>query len=166
MGTLFGLGLAFLPLVPWSLPLPEGLAHRKASLYVGIELLLLFALLGAACLVSGGTWFVSAVVWILFGAGGPSCRRPCRGSSLLPAGWRRHKALVYFACETLLLLIGLAWEGRNGDFPCPCRPPPLLCLALPWGWLGRCGTSPGSRWCRVGLGLVWTGLWIWLAPSP
>ncbi len=42
--------------------LPEGLAHRKASLYVGIELLLLFALLGAACLVSGGTWFVSAVV--------------------------------------------------------------------------------------------------------
>lgn len=163
MGTLFGLGLAFLPLVLRSLPLPEGLAHRKASLYVGIELLLLFALLGAACLDSGGTWFVSAVVWILFGAGA-FLLPPLLRQLPLPAGWQRHKALVYFACETLLLLIGLAWEGRNGDFPLPMLPTALLCLALPWGWLGAVRYLPGSRWCRVGLGLVWTGLWIWLAP--
>ncbi len=163
MGTLFGLGLAFLPLVLRSLPLPEGLAHRKASLYVGIELLLLFALLGVSCLDSGGTWFVSAVVWILFGAGA-FLLPPLLRQLPLPAGWQRHKALVYFACETLLLLIGLAWEGRNGDFPLPMLPTALLCLTLPWGWLGAVRYLPGSRWCRVGLGLVWTGLWIWLAP--
>ena len=122
-------------------------------MYVGIELLLLFALLGAACLDSGGTWFVSAVVWILFGAGA-FLLPPLLRQLPLPAGWQRHKALVYFACETLLLLIGLAWEGRNGDFPLPMLPTALLCLALPWGWLGAVRYLPGSRWCRVGLGLV------------
>ena len=118
LGSLFGLGLAFLPLVLRSLPLPEGLAHRQAALYVGIELVLLFALLGAACLDSRGTWFVSAVVWTLFGAGA-FLLPPLLPQLPLPAGWQRHKALVYFSWETLLLLLGLAWEGRNGDFPLP-----------------------------------------------
>lgn len=163
LGSLFGLGLAFLPLVLRSLPLPEGLAHRKAALYVGIELVLLFALLGAACLDSRGTWFVSAVVWTLFGAGA-FLLPPLLPQLPLPAGWQRHKALVYFSWETLLLLLGLAWEGRNGDFPLPMLPMALLCLTLPWGWLGAVRYLPGSRWVRVGLGLVWTGLWVWLAP--
>lgn len=88
LGSLFGLGLAFLPLVLRSLPLPEGLAHRKAALYVGIELVLLFALLGAACLDSRGTWFVSAVVWCGPSSGrGPSCcPRCCPSSPSPPAG--------------------------------------------------------------------------------
>lgn len=163
LGSLFGLGLAFLPLVLRTLPLPEGLAHRKAALYVGIELVLLFALLGAACLDSRGTWFVSAVVWTLFGAGA-FLLPPLLPQLPLPAGWQRHKALVYFSWETLLLLLGLAWEGRNGDFPLPMLPMALLCLTLPWGWLGAVRYLPGSRWVRVGLGLVWTGLWVWLAP--
>lgn len=71
---------------------------------------------------------------------------------------------MYFSWETLLLLLGLAWEGRNGDFPLPMLPMALLCLTLPWGWLGAVRYLPGSRWVRVGLGLVWTGLWVWLAP--
>ena len=47
---LFGMGLVFLPFALRALPLPEELAHRKVSLYVGIELLLLLALFGVACL--------------------------------------------------------------------------------------------------------------------
>ena len=69
MSVLFGMGLVFLPFALCALPLPEELAHRKVSLYVGIELLLLLALFGVACLYTGGTWFLSAALWTVFGLG-------------------------------------------------------------------------------------------------
>lgn len=103
VSVLFGMGLVFLPFALRALPLPEELAHRKVSLYVGIELLLLLALFGVACLYTGGTWFLSAALWTVFGL----------GIALLP----------------------------------------LLLRQLPLG-----------RWFRAGVGLAWTGLWIWLAP--
>ena len=37
VSVLFGMGLVFLPFALRALPLPEELAHRKVSLYVGIE---------------------------------------------------------------------------------------------------------------------------------
>ncbi|MFQ9412068.1 MAG: hypothetical protein ACLR1T_14915 [Evtepia gabavorous] len=63
----YGPGLP--PLRPARPALPEELAHRKVSLYVGIELLLLLALFGVACLYTGGTWFLSAALWTVFGLG-------------------------------------------------------------------------------------------------
>ena len=69
VSVLFGMGLVFLPFALRALPLPEELAHRKVSLYVGIELLLLLALFGVACLYTGGTWFLSAALWTVFGLG-------------------------------------------------------------------------------------------------
>ena len=74
-------------------------------------------------------------------------------------------AAIYAAASlSILLLAGLAWEGRTGDFPLPMLPIALLCLALPWGWLGALRYLPLGRWFRAGVGLAWTGLWIWLAP--
>ena len=164
MSVLFGMGLVFLPFALRALPLPEELAHRKVSLYVGIELLLLLALFGVACLYTGGTWFLSAALWTVFGLG--IALLPLLLRQLpLPWNWSRHKAVVYLSFESILLLAGLAWEGRTGDFPLPpMLPIALLCLALPWGWLGALRYLPLGRWFRAGVGLAWTGLWIWLAP--
>ena len=163
VSVLFGMGLVFLPFALRALPLPEELAHRKVSLYVGIELLLLLALFGVACLYTGGTWFLSAALWTVFGLG--IALLPLLLRQLpLPWNWSRHKAVVYLSFESILLLAGLAWEGRTGDFPLPMLPIALLCLALPWGWLGALRYLPLGRWFRAGVGLAWTGLWIWLAP--
>lgn len=163
VSVLFGMGLVFLPFALCALPLPEELAHRKVSLYVGIELLLLLALFGVACLYTGGTWFLSAALWTVFGLG--IALLPLLLRQLpLPWNWSRHKAVVYLSFESILLLAGLAWEGRTGDFPLPMLPIALLCLALPWGWLGALRYLPLGRWFRAGVGLAWTGLWIWLAP--
>ena len=163
VSVLFGMGLVFLPFALRALPLPEELAHRKVSLYAGIELLLLLALFGVACLYTGGTWFLSAALWTVFGLG--IALLPLLLRQLpLPWNWSRHKAVVYLSFESILLLAGLAWEGRTGDFPLPMLPIALLCLALPWGWLGALRYLPLGRWFRAGVGLAWTGLWIWLAP--
>ena len=147
-----------------SLAALRSLAPGEVSLYVGIELLLLLALFGVACLYTGGTWFLSAALWTVFGLG--IALLPLLLRQLpLPWNWSRHKAVVYLSFESILLLAGLAWEGRTGDFPLPpMLPIALLCLALPWGWLGALRYLPLGRWFRAGVGLAWTGLWIWLAP--
>lgn len=162
-GVLFGLGAVFLPPVLHSLPLPPALAGRKAALYVGIELLLLLALYGAGCLYSGGSWFLSAALWTVFGAA--VLLLPFLLPQLpLPAGWLRHKGLLWLGAVSLLLLAGLAWEGRGGAYPPAMLLTAPLCLTLPWGWLGALRYLPLGRLLRVGIGLVWTGLWVWLAP--
>ena len=163
VSVLFGMGLVFLPFVLRALPLPAGLACRKASLYVGIEFLLLVALFGVGCLYTGGQWFLSAVVWTLFGVG-IFLLPPLLRQLPLPRPWGGHKALVYLSTESVLLLVGLAWEGRRGDFPLPMLPLALLCIALPWGLLGILRYLPLRRWFRAGIALAWSALWLWLAP--
>lgn len=163
VSILFGMGLVFLPFVLRALPLPPCLACRKASLYVGIEFLLLVALFGVGCLYTGGQWFLSAVVWTLFGVG-VFLLPPLLGQLPLPRHWNCHKALVYLSAESVLLLVGLAWEGRHGGFPLPNLPVTLLCLVLPWGYLGSLRYLPLGRWFRAGIALAWTALWLWLAP--
>ena len=163
VSLLFGMGLVFLPFVLHALPLPPELACRKASVYVGTELLLLIALYGVSCLYTGGRWFLSATLWTIFGLG-IVLLPPLLRQFPLPRGWRRHKALVFLSFESFLLVAGLAWEGRQGDFPFPMLPIALLCLTLPWGWLGAFRYLPLGRWLRTGAALLWTGLWVWLAP--
>lgn len=163
VSVVFGLGLVFLPFVLRTLPLPAVLSRRKSALYVGIELALLLALYGAACLYTGGTWFLSAALWTIFGLG-ILLLPPLLPQLPLPWSWDRHKALVYLSFETLLLLAGLAWEGRAGGFLLPMLPTAALCLTLPWGLLGLLRYLPWNRWFRAGAALGWTALWLWLFP--
>lgn len=117
VGVLFGFGLVFLPLVLRVLPLPERLAHRKALLYVGAELALLILLYGVCCLSTGGSWFVSAALWTVFGVG--LCLLPPLMKQLpLPEPLGRHKALVWLAFQSLLLFLGILWECWRA----PCGP--------------------------------------------
>lgn len=122
-----------LPYVLRHLSLPPSLTGRKALLYVTIQLLLLFLLFGVCCVSSGESWFLSACLWTAFGVTLVSL--PFLMKEIpLPILWAHHKALIYFSFETLLLLLGLLWEGRDGSFLLPMLPCALLCLALPWGW--------------------------------
>lgn len=161
-GVLFGMGLVFLPFALRALPLPPGLAHRKGALYVGVQLALLLLLYGVCCLYYGESWFLSASLWTLFGLGVVLLPWLLRQLPL-PDCWRGHKAAVYLAFLSLLLLAGLAWEGRGGGFSLSL-PTALLCLTLPWGWLGALRYLPLEGWFRTAAALAWTGLWIWLAP--
>lgn len=163
VSVLFGMGLVFLPFALRALPLPEELAHRKVSLYVGIELLLLLALFGVACLYTGGTWFLSAALWTVFGLGIallPLLLRqlPCPGTG---PGTRRWSIcpLSPFSCWRV-------WPGRDapGTFPCPCCPLPCCVWPFPGAGWAPWRYLPLGRWFRAGVGLAWTGLWIWLAP--
>lgn len=170
VGSVFGLGLVFLPLVLRQIPLPPELRERKALLYVGIELALLI-LLYAVCLAPveryGGRWFVSATLWTVFGLCVLLLPIFLRRAIPLPEGWRNHKALVYFAFTSLLLLVGLAWEGRYTENMSLLTSYAItLCaLALPWGWLGILRYLPlSSRWYRLGMGFLWSGVWLEVFP--
>lgn len=162
-GVLFGMGLVFLPYVLRHLSLPPSLAGRKALLYVVIQLLLLFLLFGVCCVSSGASWFLSACLWTAFGVTLVSLPFLMKEVPL-PILWTYHKALIYFSFETLLLLLGLLWEGRGGSFPLPMLPCALLCLALPWGWMACVRYLPLSLWFRLGIGFLWSAAWLWLLP--
>lgn len=170
VGSTFGLGLVFLPFVLRQVPLPEALRERKALLYVGVELallILLYAVTIAPVERYGGSWFVSATLWTIFGLCVLLLPVFLRRAIPLPEGWRNHKALVYFAFTSLLLLVGLTWEGRyTEDMSLLTSYAITLCaLALPWGWLGILRYLPlNSRWYRLGTGFLWTGVWLEFFP--
>ncbi len=170
VGSIFGLGLLFLPLVLRQVTLPPELRERKALLYVVMELALLI-LLYAVCIIPveryGGLWFVSATLWTVFGLCVLLLPFFLRRAIPLPESWRNHKALVYFAFTSLLLLVGLAWEGRYTESMSLLTSYAItLCaLALPWGWLGILRYLPlGSRWYRLGAGFLWSGVWLEVFP--
>ena len=58
VSVLFGLCLVLLPFVLRRLPLPEALRRHRTAFWLGTVSLLLFVLLGAACLYDGGDWFL------------------------------------------------------------------------------------------------------------
>lgn len=167
VASVFGLGLVFLPFVLRQIPLPPELRERKALLYVGIELALLI-LLYAVCIAPvesyGGSWFVSATLWTVFGLSVLLLPFFLRRAIPLPEGWRSHKALVYFAFTSLLLLVGIGWEGRcyTGSISLLASYAITLCsLALPWGWLGLVRYLPlGSPWYCLGTGFLWSAVWL------
>lgn len=164
VGSTFGLGLVFLPFVLRQIPLPPELRERKALLYVCIELALLI-LLYALCIAPqeryGAGWFVSATLWTVFGLSVFLLPVFLRRAIPLPEGWRNHKALVYFTVMSLLLLLGLVWEGRvEEDFFLLGLPIAVTALVLPWGWMGAVRYLPiPSRWTRLGIGFLWTAVW-------
>lgn len=165
MGCLFGLSLLFAPVFLRQLPLPEVWRRRKLTLYLALETGLLLLLLLVCQLAYGGRWFPVAAVSVLFGLGllflpAVLCQ--------LPLGpLEDHKALVYFAAETVLLLAILAasaWTTGGGWLFTQGLPIALVGLALPWGLLGVIRYLPVNGWFKGSLSCAWTGLWLWLSP--
>ena len=168
VSVIFGLSLFCTPVFLRQLPLPESLSRCKATLYVGIETLLLLALLLAGYLLYGGgdDWFPVAATGVLFGLGLALLPVPLRQLPL-PDELKRHKALLYFAVETLLLLVLLGaaeWYSGGSWLFTQGVPIALLCLALPWGLMGILRYLPVNGWFRTSLSCAWTGLWSWLSP--
>ena len=58
VSVIFAAAVLLLPFVMKQLPLPEALRRHSAALWLGTVSLLLFVLLGAACLYDGGDWFL------------------------------------------------------------------------------------------------------------
>ena len=58
VSVLFAASILLLPFVIRQLPLSEALTRHRAALWLGTVSLMLFVLLGAACLYDGGHWFL------------------------------------------------------------------------------------------------------------
>ena len=55
-------------------------------------------------------------------------------------------------------------EGWGDWFPMPGLSISLICLVLPWIWLGAIRYLPINGWFRAAVGFLGTGLWAYLAP--
>lgn len=113
LGTLLGFGLLCLPHILRRVPLPECLSARKGLVYVGVNTLLLLALLGEECIRTRGGWFLTAALGTLLGAWvvlGPYVLRQLPMRETL----RSRRALVYFAVVEALLIALLAASGLRG----------------------------------------------------
>ena len=122
VSVLFAASILLLPFVIRQLPLPEALTRHRAALWLGTVSLMLFVLLGAACLYDGGHWFLlPALPMALYGL-------------LLPwgvlvlvrylrvGGWFRASAAVGFTALWYWLFPWvldrvMALDGRFSDQP-------------------------------------------------
>ena len=165
MGCVFGLSLIFVPVFLRQLPLPPFFRDKKLTLYLAVETALFLLLLLVCQLAYGGDWFPVAAVSVLFGLG--LLFLPVVLCQLPLGPLEDHKALLYFAVETVLLfaiLAASAWTAGEGWFFPQGVPLALIGLALPWGLLGIIRYLPVNRWFKGSLSCAWTGLWLWLAP--
>lgn len=163
ISVLFGLGFMTLPVYLRQLPLPQPLDRCKTSLYLCIQTGLLLALLLVFDLQYGNGWFPAAALGVLLGLGLfilPVCLR--QFPLLEPLS--RHKALLYCAAESLLLLLLVTASCWAGGFLGSSLLLTLLGLTLPWGLLAVLRYLPVNGWLRAGLGLGWSCLWVWLYP--
>lgn len=165
MGCVFGLSLIFVPVFLRQLPLPSFFRDKKLTLYLAVETALFLLLLLVCQLAYGGDWFPVAAVSVLFGLG--LLFLPVVLCQLPLGPLEDHKALLYFAVETVLLfaiLAASAWTAGGGWFFPQGVPLALIGLALPWGLLGIIRYLPVNGWFKGSLSCAWTGLWLWLAP--
>ena len=147
------------------LPLPSFFRDKKLTLYLAVETALFLLLLLVCQLAYGGDWFPVAAVSVLFGLG--LLFLPVVLCQLPLGPLEDHKALLYFAVETVLLfaiLAASAWTAGEGWFFPQGVPLALIGLALPWGLLEIIRYLPVNRWFKGSLSCAWTGLWLWLAP--
>jgi len=166
--VLFGLSLVALPFIPASLPLPACMAKRKVSVYLVTETVLLLVLLLVCCIYTGGDWFVTAAVSVVFGLGF-FVLPVVLWQSPLPSPVCRHKTLLYFFIQTVLLfaVITAAELGSGGHIKTLLTmefPYALAGLVLPWGIMTAVRYLPVNGWFRAAVSVAWTDLWIWLAP--
>lgn len=169
VAVIFGLGLLFTPIFLRQLPLPEKLRNCKTSLYLAIQTGLLLLLLLVGCLYSGGRWFPLAAVAVLFGLGLVFLPLVFHQVTL-PGKWGKHRLLLYFCIETLLLFL-VVWLGHaasvTGFDPRSFTADTLvtlLMLALPWGLMLFLRYLPASRYFRSAAACAWGSLWLWTSP--
>ena len=161
MGCVFGLSLIFVPVFLRQLPLHSFFRDKKLTLYLAVETTLFLLLLLVCQLAYGGDWFPVAAVSVLFGLG--LLFLPVVLCQLPLGPLEDHKALLYFAVETVLLfaiLAASAWTAGEGWFFPQGVPLALIGLALPWGLLGIIRYLPVNRWFKGSLSCAWTGLWL------
>lgn len=106
-----------------------------------LELLLL-----AACLFSGGDWFLLASAGVL-GLGAAFLPGALRE---LPRPLGEHKAVLYLGTETLLLC-ALLWSAAPMTAQIGSHSYPAggsLRPDLPWAWVLICRYAPISRWWK------------------
>ncbi len=166
-GALFGLGFVVAPVLLRQLPLPEPLRGCKLSLYLLIQTALLLLLLLACALTYRGDWFPVAALGVLFGLGFVVLPVLLRQLPL-PAPLRRHKLLIYFSVQTLLLaLLMCAVELPAGHARQLLRidlPTAGLLLALPWGVMSLARYLPVSGWFRGAACCALCAIWLWRTP--
>lgn len=165
-GVIFGLSFFILPVLLKQLPLPEWMRGRRLSAYLIAETGLLLVLLFVCCASAGEDWFLMTAISVLFGVGlfilPVILRQGLRTPPL-----NRHKALLYFTAESVLLLLMLFIESvysGSETFLTVSLPTALLCLLLFWGILGAARYLPVNLWFRLSACSAWVGLWIWTAP--
>ena len=160
--TLLALGLTLLPYVLRRVTLPAALSTRKGLVYLAANTLLLFILLLEECLRTGGDWFLPTALGSLLGIS--ALLLPfVMGQLPLPAALGRHRALVWLAVVTALLL-ALVAACRPARLWAEAYPLTFIALALPWLLLGCLRYLPLSALRRAGTACAAAALWLWLAP--
>ena len=138
-GELVGASLTLLPIL---------VKQYRGVITLGGFTLSLELLLLAACLFSGGDWFLLASAGVLLGLGAAFLPGALRE---LPRPLGEHKAVLYLGTETLLLCallwVSCAYDGADW-FPIPTLPAVLFGLTLPWAWVLICRYAPISRWWK------------------
>lgn len=166
---LFAISLLILPFLLPRLPMPEKYGRCRLSLYLAAATLMLLLLLLVCCLYSGGRWFLLAAVAVLFGLGLvflPLVLHQVK----LPGKWGKHRLLLYFCVESLLLFLvvwlghaasisGFSLRGFTADTLVT-----LLMLTLPWGLMLFLRYLPASRYFRAAAACAWGSLWLWTSP--
>lgn len=162
VSVLFGLTIVFGPFILRAVPPPKWLIGRRASAYLLTETALLILLLLICCVYTGGKWFVVAAVSVLFAIGFAVVPVLLRQLPL-PEPFCRHKLLLYFAAQTIGLLL-TTFAASPHTFLSEGLPVALLNLTLPWGVMAAARYLPVNGCFRASAACAWTGLWCWLFP--
>lgn len=157
------LAASSLTLAPALADMHPKLERCKAAVSLGCFTFSLELLLLVCCLYTGGKWFAAAAAGVVFGL----------SFFILPVllyqfpltqALKRHKTLLYFSVQTILLLLLLLVTVDPRDFLRFAIPIALLCLTLPWGVMAAIRYLPINGWLRACVCAAWTELWVWLAP--
>ena len=131
--SIFGLSLLFGPVVVNQIPLPKALRRRKILTLFLWDTLWLLLLLAACCLYTGGDWFFTAAVPVIFGLSvvfGPVIIRQIP----LPKPFSAHKGAVVMLWDTLWLFgILFSCAKYGGEYYWHnAVASAAWCLLLPW----------------------------------
>lgn len=163
-GVLLGFCILFVPFLLPRLPLPAGLAGRKSSVCLAVDLVALLLLLLVCCVYTRGDWLLVTVVSVVFGLGFfllPVFLRQLP----LPQPLQRHRTLLYFAVQTLLLFALLIVTAPSWQTLVRVAvPSALLGLILPWGVMLLVRYLPANGFVRAGTACGVTAVWTWLLP--
>lgn len=163
-GVLLGFCILFAPFLLPRLPLPAALAGRKTSVCLALDLLALLLLLLVCCIYTRGSWLLVTVAGVIFGLGFflvPVFLRQLP----LPLPLQRHKTLLYFGIQTLLLFVLLAVTARSWQTLVRVAvPSALLGLSLPWGVMLLVRYLPANGFVRAGAACGVCAVWTWLLP--